>query len=85
MTALERSARRAQQATLLSAVLVCLALLMAAQWILLSVAVEGHRGGQLDLVTSASFASGLCCTGACWLLRHLPGRRGPAPDEGPER
>ena len=66
------SARRTQELTLVSTVLVCLALVMAVQLILMTVAIEGLRAGNESLLPAAAFGSGLCFAAACWLLRYAP-------------
>lgn len=65
-------AERAQAATVLHAVMSCLALLIAMQFLLLAVAVEGFLAGEGGALWPAAAASGACCAAACWLLRVLP-------------
>ncbi len=47
------------------------ACVLLAQWILLSVAVEGYMGGRADLLAWCTAASGLCFIFAFWVIRHL--------------
>lgn len=70
----EARARRAQQVTVLYAVMACLALLVGVQWILLSVAVDGFLGARHDVLGASTVASGLCFAVACWVFRRVPGR-----------
>ena len=64
-------ARRAQQMTLIYAVMVCLVILIFLQLLLLVVAVEGFQGAHRDVVIPATIASGLCFAGGCWLIRYV--------------
>lgn len=86
MTAPARErARRAQLATVLHAVMAALALLVALQWVLLSVAVDGFLGARRDVLGAATGASGLCFLAACWLFRRLPGREAASAPARPSR
>jgi hypothetical protein len=40
------------------------------QWVLLSVAVQGYRAGQADLLAGSSLASFLCLAAAWCLTRY---------------
>ena len=70
-------AERAQQMALIYTVMVCLVSLIAVQFLLLSVALEGYLGGRAGVVSPTALVSGLCCVAACWLIRYilLSGRR----------
>ncbi len=72
VTAARSQARRAQELTLVSAVLVCLALVMAVQLVLMTIAIQGFRAGNESLLPAAALGSGLCFAAACWLLRYAP-------------
>ena len=70
-------AERAQQMTLIYTVMVCLVSLIAVQFLLLTVALEGYLGGRAGVVSPTALVSGLCFAAACWLIRYilLSGRR----------
>ncbi len=70
-TARRLQAVRAQQMTLIYAVMVCLFLLILLQFLLLMVAVEGFLGGRWEILLPATLASGLCFGGACWLIGYV--------------
>jgi hypothetical protein len=63
-----RQALRSQRLTVLYAVIVCLAFLVGAQWVLLAITIEGFQGGQRDLLIPSAAASGLCCAAALALM-----------------
>ena len=70
-------AERAQQMTLIYTVMVCLVSLIAVQFLLLTVALEGYLGRRAGVVSPTALVSGLCFIAACWLIRYilLSGRR----------
>jgi hypothetical protein len=70
-------AQRAQQMSLIYTVMVCLAILVFVQFLLLTVALEGYLGGRAEMASPTAVVSGLCCAAAYWLLRYIvvPGRR----------
>ena len=70
-------AERTQQMALIYTVMVCLVSLIAAQFLLLTIALEGYLGGRAGVVSPTALVSGLCFVAACWLIRYilLPGRR----------
>ena len=70
-------AERAQQMTLIYTVMVCLVSLIAVQFLLLTVALEGYLGRRAGVVSPTALVSGLCFVAACWLIRYilLSGRR----------
>ena len=67
----------AQQMTLIYTVMVCLVSLIAVQFLLLTVALEGYLGRRAGVVSPTALVSGLCFIAACWLIRYilLSGRR----------
>ena len=68
---------RAQQMVLIYTVMVCLVSLIAVQFLLLTVALEGYLGRRAGVGAPTALVSGLCCAAACWLIRYilLSGRR----------
>lgn len=70
-------AERAQQMALIYTVMVCLVSLIAVQFLLLTVALEGYLGRRAGVVSPTALVSGLCFAAACWLIRYilLSGRR----------
>jgi hypothetical protein len=64
-------AERGQRLTLIYAVMTCLALLIAIQFVLLMVAVEGFLGHESELLWPTTLGSGACFAAACWLIRHI--------------
>jgi len=70
-------AERTQQMALIYTVMVCLVSLIAVQFLLLTVALEGYLGGRAGVVSPTALVSGLCFVAACWLIRYLllPGWR----------
>ena len=70
-------AQRAQQMSLIYTVMVCLAILVFVQFLLLTVALEGYLGGRAEVALPTAVVSGLCYAAAYWLLRYIlvPGRR----------
>ncbi|HSD28556.1 MAG TPA: DUF6755 family protein [Vicinamibacteria bacterium] len=69
-------ARRAQEITLVYAVMACLAILVVLQFLLLSVAVEGFLGARPEVLFPSTLASGACFAAACALIRYVVPRRG---------
>ena len=70
-------AERTQQMALIYTVMVCLVSLIAVQFLLLTVALEGYLGGRAGVVSPTALVSGLCFVAACWLIRYIlrSGRR----------
>ena len=70
-------AARTQQMAIIYTVMVCLVSLIAVQFLLLSVALEGYLGRRAGVVSPTALVSGLCFIAACWLIRYilLSGRR----------
>jgi hypothetical protein len=70
-------AQRAQQMSRIYTVMVCLVSLIFMQFLLLTVALEGHLGGHSEVTLPTALVSGLCSAAAYWLLRYIlvPGRR----------
>ncbi len=70
-------AERTQQMALIYTVMVCLVSLIAVQFLLLTVALEGYLGRRAGVVSPTALVSGLCFAAACWLIRYilLSGRR----------
>ena len=60
-------AGRSQQMSPVYAVMVCLAMIILLQTLLLNIAVEGYLGGVIKVILPATAASGLCFAGTCWL------------------
>ena len=79
MSTAERQLRaaRTRQMALIYTVMVCLVSLIAVQFLLLTVALEGYLGGRAGIVSPTALVSGLCFAAACWLIRYilLSGRR----------
>jgi hypothetical protein len=63
--------RRAQQITLIYAVMMCLLIVVVAQFVLLMVSVESFLGGKREVLLPATLASGVCFAGATWLIRYV--------------
>jgi hypothetical protein len=59
-----------RQATVAPAAMAAVSLVTVVQWALLSVAVEGYRTGQVDLLAGSSLASFLCLAAAWRLTRY---------------
>jgi uncharacterized protein (DUF983 family) len=70
-------AQRAQQMSRIYTVMVCLGSLIFAQFLLLTVALEGYLRRHIEVTLPTALVSGLCCAAAYWLLRYIlvPGRR----------
>ena len=70
-------AERTQQMALIYTVMVCLMSLIAVQFLLLTVGLEGYLGRRTGVVSPTALVSGLCFAAACWLIRYilLSGRR----------
>ena len=70
-------AERTQQMALIYTVMVCLVSLIAVQFLLLTVALEGYLGRRAGVVSPTALVSGLCFAAACWLIRYIlfSGRR----------
>jgi hypothetical protein len=64
-------AQRAQQMSLIYTVMICLAILIFVQFLLLTVALEGYLGGRAEVAWPTAVVSGLCCAAAYWLLRYI--------------
>ena len=64
-------AGRAQQMSLIYAVMVCLAMLILLQTLMLNIAVEGYLGGTGKVVVPATACSGLCFAGSLWLTAYI--------------
>ncbi len=64
-------AERAQQLALIYTVMVCLVSLIAVQFLLLTVALEGYLGQRAGVVVPTALVSGLCFVAACWLIRYI--------------
>lgn len=71
MPARRRPAEGAQEMTRIHTVMICLMILIAIQFLLLMVAVDGFLGGRREILVPAAAASGLCFGGACWLIRYI--------------
>jgi hypothetical protein len=67
----ESRARRAQQMTLVYAVMACLAVVVVLQFLLLGVAVEGYLGGRRGVLLPSTLASGVCLALALRLIRYV--------------
>jgi hypothetical protein len=63
--------RKAQEITLIYAVMTCLLIVVVAQFVLLLVSVESFLGGKRDILLPATIASGVCFGGATWLIRYI--------------
>ena len=63
--------RKAQEITLIYAVMTCLLIVVVAQFVLLLVSVESFLGGKRQVLVPATLASGLCFAGATWLTRYI--------------
>ena len=70
-------AERAQQMALIYTVMVCLVSLLAVQFLLLTVALEGYLGRRAGVVVPTALVSCLCFVAVCWLIRYIlpAGRR----------
>ena len=70
-------AQRAQQMSLIYTVMICLAILIFVQFLLLTVALEGYLSGSAEVALPTAVVSGFCCAAAYWLLRYIlvPSRR----------
>ena len=64
-------AGRAQQMSLIYAVMVCLAMLILLQTLMLNIAVEGYLSGVTKVIFPAAVASGLCFAGSCCLIAYI--------------
>lgn len=64
-------AARTQQMALIYTVMVCLVSLIAVQFLLLTVALEGYLGKRAGVVSPTALVSGLCFVAACWLIRYI--------------
>jgi hypothetical protein len=73
--------RKAQEITLIYAVMTCLLIVVVAQFVLLLVSVESFLGGHRDVLFPATLASGACFAGATWLIRYIL----PLSGKGPAR
>jgi hypothetical protein len=62
--------RRAQEVTVIHAVMAAVAGIVLIQWVLLSVAVEGYLAGHADLLAFSTLASFLCLAAAWCLTRY---------------
>jgi hypothetical protein len=62
---------KAQQITLIYAVMTCLAIVVMTQFVLLMVSVEVFFGGERQVLLAATLASGVCFVGAGWLIRYI--------------
>ena len=70
-------AERTQQMALIYTVMVCLVSLIAVQFLLLTVALEGYLGGRVAVVSPTALVSGLCFVAAWWLIRYISRARPP--------
>lgn len=66
-----RRAGRQQQMSVIYAVMVCLAMLILLQTLMLNIAIEGHLGGVRKVIFPATLGSGLCFAGSCRLSAYL--------------
>ena len=66
---------RTQQMARIYTVMVCLAMLILLQVLLLSVAVEGYLGNEEKVILPAMIASGLCFIMSRWLIGYLSRKR----------
>ncbi len=64
-------ADRSQQMSLIYAVMVCVAMLILLQTLMLNIAIEGYLGGVSKVVIPATIGSGLCFAGSCWLTVYV--------------
>ena len=68
-------ADRARRMTAIYAVMISIGLLIAIQFLLLMIAVEGFIAGREMVLVPAAAGSGLCFASSCWLVRYiLPSR-----------
>jgi hypothetical protein len=63
--------RKAQEITLIYAVMACLLIVVVAQFVLLMVSVESFMSGRRDVLFPSTLASGVCFAGATWLIRYV--------------
>lgn len=73
----QEATRRVQQMSLVHAVMVCLAMLILLQTLMLNIAVEGYLGGVSKVIFPATVVSGLCFAGSCWLTAYIHRTRKP--------
>ena len=64
-------ADRGQQMSLIYAVMVCVAMLILLQTLMLNIAIEGYLGGVSKVVIPATIGSGLCLAGSLWLTAYV--------------
>jgi len=64
-------AERARGMTAIYAVMISISLLIAIQFLLLMVAVEGFMGGRGGVLVPAALGSGICFAGSCWLIGYI--------------
>lgn len=72
-------AERARGMTAIYGVMVSIALLVALQFLLLMVAVDGFMAGHATVLVPSAAGSGLCFAGSCWLIRYIAVPRGREP------
>ncbi len=68
---MQEGADRGQQMSLVHAVMVCLAMLILLQTLMLNIAVEGYLGGAGKVIVPATAGSGLCLAASCWLTAYI--------------
>ena len=73
---LAEQAKRWQEMSQIYAVMVCVALLILFQTLLLNIAIEGFLGGADKVITPAVIGSGVCFCASCWLVLNLLRPRG---------
>jgi hypothetical protein len=73
-----KQAERARGMTAIYAVMISISLLIAIQFLLLMVSVEGFMGGRGGVLVPAALGSGLCFAGSCWLIGYIARPRGAA-------
>jgi uncharacterized protein DUF6755 len=71
----EERAVRARGMTVVYAVMLSIALLLAIQFLLLMVAVEGFVAGRAALLVPSALGSGVCFLAACRLVGYLSAPR----------
>ena len=68
--------RRAQQATLIHAVMTCLVVLVSFQFLLLGSSTDAMLSGHDDVLAPAALASAVCFLAGGWLIGYVLAREG---------